>query len=223
MSTPAAPDAPRPGPPGAPGGLARLTAAALTDAGFEVSGPDPGDADGRRLFICCPGGPYSLMVSDDGDAELQGDTTDPHRAAEIAAALLSPAPSPARHPDTASDTVITFKGIAGMDLKAKGFSVTLDIHTDDHYYDVTGEIAATSPDTDTDTGTVFVNDEGGLIWVRDYWPQHASTADKGANFRWHFPDPAAVARDIAASVTRALTPGTFKDDAARPLTTGGIP
>jgi len=193
-----------------PGELARLTAARLTEAGLEVSGPDPDDADGRRLFIWCPGGPYSLVITDDAHAELQGDTEDPHHAADIAAALLSPAPSTARHPAAISDGGITFKGVTGMDLKAKGFNVTLDVYVDDFYYDVSGDIAATSPDADA--GTVYVNDDGGLTWDRDLWPEHADTEGQGAQrFRWHFPDPAAVARDIADTITRALPTGISHD------------
>lgn len=186
-----------------PGELARLTAARLTEAGLNVAGPNPEDTDGRRFFISCPGGPYSLVVSDDAQAELQGDADDPHYAADIAAALLSPSPSDARRPAAARDQSLTFKGIAGMDLKAKGFNVTLDIYTDNDYFEVSADIAVTNPGGEP--GTVHINDDGGLTWHRDLWPEHADTEGQGAQrFRWWLSDPVAVARDIADTITRAL-------------------
>jgi hypothetical protein len=204
-----APAAPRPVPAAEPGELARLTAAALTEAGFEVSGPDPDDADGRRFFISCPGGPYSLVVSDDAQAELQGDADDAHHAADIAAALLTPSPSDARRPAAARDQTLTFKGIAGMDLTAKGFDVALDIYTDNDYFEVSADIIVTSPG---EPGTVHINDDGGLTWQRDLWPEHADTEGQGSQrFRWWLSDPAAVARDIADTITRALPAGISHD------------
>ncbi|MGH3247679.1 MAG: hypothetical protein ACRDOI_15930, partial [Trebonia sp.] len=184
------------------GELARLTAAHLTAAGLNVTGPDPDDPAGCRLFIWCPGGPYSLTVDDDAHAELQSDHDDPHRAADTAAALLSPAPSDARHPDAASGSSLTFKGTAGMDLKAKGFDVALDVYTDDTYYDVISEIAVTNPRAGT--GTVYITDQGGLTWSRDYWDEHAATAREPRHRTW-LPDPPAAPRHIAATITRALS------------------
>ena len=146
--------------------LARLTAARLASAGLKIAGPDPDDPAGYRLFIWRAEGPYSLTVSDHAHAELQSDHDNPHHAADVAAALLSAAPSDARHPDAISDGGITFKGIAGMDLKAKGFNVALNVYTDDFYYDVSGEIAVTSPAADA--GTVYIADDGALTWFRDY-------------------------------------------------------
>jgi hypothetical protein len=77
--------------------LASLTAACLTAAGLQVSGPDPGDADGCRLVIACHGAECALMVSDAADAELwwtplAAEAADPHSAADLAAALLSGEP-----------------------------------------------------------------------------------------------------------------------------------
>ena len=186
--------------------LARLTAAHLASAGLKVAGPDPDDPAGCRLFIWCPGGPCSLVIDDDARAELQSDHDDPHHAADVAAALLSPAPSSARHPDAIIDRGITFKGIAGMDLKAKGLDVALSVYTDDYYYDVSGDIVVTNPraDADADAGTVYITDDGGLTWLRDLWPDHASTEWK-PQYRTWLPDPPAAARDIADTITRALS------------------
>ena len=190
------------------GELARLTAARLTEAGITVTGPNPGDTHPYRLKIWCAHSPYSLTVTDDAHAELKGEYDDPHRAADIAAALLSPAPSDARHPETVSDEAITFKGIAGMDLKAKGFNVTLDIYADNEYFDVSADIAVTNPSGEP--GTVHITDDGGLTWFRDLWPEHAEAAFD-PEFRTWLPDPPAVARTIAGTVIRALNPGLSHD------------
>jgi hypothetical protein len=182
--------------------LARLTADFLAGAGVRVTGPDPGD--GGRLAIGHPDARYWLLVTDDAHAELQSDDDDPRHVADVAAALLSAIPSDARHPDAISGGGITFKGIAGMDLKAKGFDVALNVYTDDFYYDVSGDIAVTNPRADA--GTVYINDQGGLTWFRDLWPGHAGT-EWEPQFRTWLPDPPAVAREIAATVARAIGAG----------------
>ena len=190
------------------GELASLTAASLTAAGLQVTMPDPADTDGPcRLMIGCHDAQCALMVSDDAAAELwwtphAGDAADPHRAADLAAALLS-GEAGARHPDTAAGRDITFKGIVGMDLRAAGFTVDLNTYPDDYYYDVISEIAASNPRT-ADSGTVYVTDDGGLTWHRDYWEEHAETLWKPHFSTW-LPDPPAVARAIAGTVSRALS------------------
>jgi hypothetical protein len=189
------------------GELASLTAASLTAAGLQVTMPDTADPDGPwRLMIGCPGAQCALMVSDDADAELwwsphTEEAADPHRTADLAAALLAGGAG-ARHPDTAGRD-ITFKGIVGMDLRAGGFTVDLNAYPDDFYFDVTAEIAASNPRT-ADSGTVYVTDDGGLTWHRDYWDEHAEN-EWGSQFRTWLPDPPAVARAIAGTVSRALS------------------
>jgi len=190
------------------GELASLTAASLAAAGLQVTVQDTADPDGLcRLMIRCHGAQCALMVSDDADAELwwtpvAAEAADPHRTADLAAALLS-GEAGARHPDTAGGRDITFKGIVGMDLRAGGFTVDLNTYPDDYYYDVIAEIAATNPRT-ADSGTVYVTDDGGLTWHRDYWDEHAED-EWGPQFRTWLPDPPAVARAIADTVSRALS------------------
>jgi hypothetical protein len=189
------------------GELARLTAASLTAAGLQVVMPDTADPDGfLRLSITCHGAQCALMVTDDA-AELwwtphAGEAADPHRTADLAAALLS-GEAGVRHPDTVGGRDITFKGIVGMDLRAAGFTVDLNTYPDDYYYDVIAEIAANNPRT-ADSGTVYVTDDGGLTWHRDYWEEHAETLWKPHFSTW-LPDPPAVARAIAGTVSRALS------------------
>jgi len=180
--------------------LARLTAGFLASAGLRVTGP----GDGGRLEIGHPDARYWLLVTDDAHAELQSDDDDPRHVASVAAALLSDAPSDARHPDAVSGAAITFKGIVGMDLKAKGFEVALNVYTDDFYYDVSGDIAVTNPRASA--GTVYITDQGGLTWFRDLWPDHAGT-EREPQSRTVLPDPPAVAREIADTVARAIGAG----------------
>jgi hypothetical protein len=188
------------------GELARLTAAFLTDAGLRVTRPDPAAADDEdRLEIACRAARCALFVGDGGDAELHWSplahrAADAHRAAGLAAALLSGRPA-ARHPDAGPE--VTFKGIVGMDLRAAGFTVGLGVYRDDFYFDVTADIAATDPGAGNG-GTVYATDDGELTWHRDYWDDHAETA-REPQFRSWLPDPAAVARAIAATVARALS------------------
>jgi hypothetical protein len=188
------------------GELAHLTAALLADAGLRVTGPDPTSGDRRRLSIACHAARCTLVVSDSADAELRwspfaGDAADPHLVAGLAAAFLSGQPGP-RHPHAVSSS-ITFKGIAGLDLRAAGFTVDLNVYPDDLCFDVTTEIAVTDPRTGHG-GTVYVTDDGELTWHRDYWGDHAETAWK-PRFRTWLPDPPAVARAIAGTVSRALS------------------
>ena len=187
------------------GGLARLTAASLAAAGVQVTGPD---TDGR-LVIAFRAAQCELTVSDSADAELfwtpfAAEAADPHRVADLAAALLS-GQAGGRHPDTVSSGDLTFKGIVGMDLRAAGFTVELNAYTDDYYYDVTADITVTDPRAGN-TGAVYVTDDGGLTWQRDYWDEHAATEWEPA-FRTWLPNPSAVARAIADDVSRALSVG----------------
>ena len=189
--------------------LARLTAASLTAAGLQITGPDPADNSGCRLLIARRAVKCELMISDTADAELiwtpfAAAAADPHRVADLAAVLLSGQPG-TRHPDTVSSGDITFKGIVGMDLRAAGFTVELNAYTDDHYYDVIADITVTDPRA-ANSGAVYVTDDGGLTWQRDYWEDHAATEWK-PRFRTWLPDPSAVARAIADDVSRALSVG----------------
>jgi hypothetical protein len=196
-----------------PGGLASLTAASLTAAGLEVTGPDAADDDGGgRLVIACQSARCDLVVSDSADAELHwspfgGDAADPHRVADLAATLLSGQPG-ARHPGAASGD-ITFKGIVGMDLRAAGFEVELSVYPDETCFDVTAEIVVMDPRAEI-SGIVYATDDGGLTWYRDYWDEYAETAWQ-PGFRAWLPDPSAVARAIAGTVSRALSVGVSHD------------
>lgn len=186
-------------------GLASLTAVSLTAAGLQVTGPNTNG----RLVIVRRAAQCELIVSGKADAELHwtpfaAEAADPHRVADLAAMLLS-GQAGARHPDTVSGSDLTFKGIVGMDLRAAGFKVELNAYTDDYYYDVTADITVTDPRAGN-SGAVYVTDDGGLTWHRDYWEDDAAT-EWEPRFRTWLPDPPAVARAIADDVARALSVG----------------
>jgi hypothetical protein len=196
-----------------PGGLASLTAASLTGAGHTVTGLDAAPDDGGgRLVIASRDARCALVVSDSADAELHwlpfaAGAADPHRVADFAAVLLAGRPA-ARHP-VAAGRDISFKGIVGMDLRAAGFTVELNVYPDEFYFDVAAEIAVTDPRAG-DSGTVYASDDGGLTWHRDFWDEYAETAWQ-PEFRAWLPDPSAVARAIAGTVSRALSTGLSHD------------
>jgi len=178
--------------------LARLTAATLTAAGHHVTGPD----EHGRLLIASRLAHCVLLVTDAPDAEFHWTpiapmAADPHHAADLAAALLAGPPRP-RHPDAKTTSHITFKGIAGMDLRHAGYAVHLNVHADDYYYDVIAELTVTNPRS-PGTGTAYITDQGGLTWHRDYDAPHAGDAPE---------DPATTAQAIAATITHALTTST---------------
>jgi len=190
--------------------LAPLVAATLTAAGFRVTGPDPGDPAAGELAIHCPQARCLLTISPWGTAELDWTpdatpATDPHHVSDLAAALLAGPPRP-RHPDAKPASDITFKGIVGMDMRAAGYTVTLDVHPDDYYYDVAAEITVTNPRAPA-AGIIHVTDETGLTWHRDYWEAQAAGTRNPGDRTW-LPDPAATAQAIAATITRALTTAT---------------
>ncbi len=70
---------------------------------------------------------------------------------------------------------------------------------------MTADITVTDPRAEN-SGAVYVSDNGGLTWHRDYWDEHAANAWQ-LGFRTWLPDPSAVARAIADDVSRALSVG----------------
>ena len=78
-----------------------------------------------------------VTIIDSANADLHwlpfaAEAADPHRVADQAADPLS-AQAAARHPDTVGGDHLTFKGIVGMDLRAGGFKVDMNVYTDDYY------------------------------------------------------------------------------------------
>ena len=153
----------------APGELPRLVAGGLPGAGFDVR--PPADADGSRLDIALPGVRCTLAVGEGASVEWEywpwsADDADPDLTADLATVLLTgrAGPQPRLGSGYQRENV-TFKGIVGLELKARGLDVELAVYCDETAFD---EIVATVPGTGEGGGQVCVADDGGLTWTRDY-------------------------------------------------------
>jgi hypothetical protein len=191
----------------APGELLRLVADGLTGAGLDVS--PPGDEEGCRLDIALPGARCTVAVGDCGSAEWEycpwsADDADPDLAADLATVLLTGRSG--RQPRLGSGHQrenVTFKGIVGLELKARGLDVELAVYCDETAFDTFAEIIATVPGPGDDGGQVCVTDEGGLTWTRDYLAEAALVSAPG--FCGQAADPASIASSVVEAVTRAMS------------------
>jgi hypothetical protein len=100
------------------------------------------------------------------------------------------------------DTV-TFKGVVGLELKARGFDVGLEVYEDEDYFDARAEIVITSPDLG-DGAPVHVTDDGSITWTRDYWAE-AATVIWEPDFCGQIADPQKVAAAVVATITAAMS------------------
>jgi hypothetical protein len=190
---------------GTPGELMRLVADGLAAGGFEVS--LPADAGDRRLTIGCPEARCTVSVSDWGDVEWEWcpvGQPDPRRTADMVTALLTgeapgpPWPASAHGPDC-----LTFRGLAGLELRARGFDVGLAVCADEEYLDVRAEIVVTCPGA-ADGAAVHVTDDGSLTWARDRWPEATTMVRAPGYCRW-ITDPAKLAAAVVRTITRAMS------------------
>jgi hypothetical protein len=178
----------------APGELLRLVADGLTGAGLDVR--PPADADGCRLDIAMPGARCTLAVGEGGSAEWEywpwsADDADPGLTADLATVLLTGRSGPQPRLGSGHQREnVTFKGIVGLELKARGLDVELAVYTDETAFDVFAEIVVTLPGAGGVGGQVCVADDGGLTWTRDYLAEAA--------------DPAGIAGLVVEAVTRAM-------------------
>lgn len=217
-----------PGVPLVPGELLKLVGEYLAEKEVPVR------LDGDQLLVAPAARPRSkkqaretraarctLSIDDDATARLHffpwaAETTDGHWLADVAAALLTgTAGTGQRHPDTASPAVTSVKATAGMDLRHRGFKVELNTYEDDYYLDVASDIAATAPGSRGMTsarGVVYLSDNGTACWERCYWYEHAVTGP-GPELRSWLPDPSAVARAVAGTVTAAVRTAWPEPDA----------
>ena len=177
----------------APGELLRLVADGLAGAGLDVR--PPADADGCRLDIAVPGARCTLAIGEGGSAEWEfwpwwADDADPGLTADLATVLLTgrSGPQPRLGSGYQRENV-TFKGIVGLELKARGLDVELAVYCDETAFDVIAEVVARVPGQGGG-GQVRVADDGGLTWTRDCLAEDA--------------DPAGIAGPVVEAVTRAM-------------------
>lgn len=187
--------------------LLRLVADGLADSGLNVRPPE---RDGScRLAIACAGARCTLAVNDWEDAEWEycpssGDNADPKQLADAATALLTGrADDFPRLGRGYEHEGITLKGIIGLELKARGLDVDLNVCQDKDYFDAHAEILVTSPGSE-ENAKVCVTDDGCLTWMRDYWNEAATILPEPDVCGW-ITDPAVVAEAVAETVTRAMS------------------
>jgi hypothetical protein len=193
--------------PTAPGGLLRLVADGLAGAGFDVS--PPGDGEGR-LDIAWPGARCTLAVGEGGSAEWEywpwsADGADPDLTADLATVLLTGQAGPLPRLGAGHQREnVTFKGIVGLELRARGLEVELAVYCDETAFDTFAEIIATVPGPGDGGGQVCVTDEGGLTWTRDYWAEAAALI-AAPGLCGQAADPATIADSVVDAVTRAMS------------------
>lgn len=188
-----------------PGELLRLVADGLAGSGLDIRLPE--HAEGSQLSIVCGAGQCAVSVSDWGSAEWEycpGPDADPGLAADLAATLLTGRAG--KHPRGGRGHErggITFKGIAGRELKARGLDVKLAVYADEDYFEAPAEIVVTSPGSGDDA-KVYITDDGWLTWTRDYWPESAAVL-AGPQSCGQLADPASVAASVTQTITRAMS------------------
>lgn len=188
-----------------PGELLHLVADGLAGSGLDIRLSE--HAEGPRLSIVCETGQCAVSVSDWGLAEWEycpGPDADPGLAADLATTLLTGRAG--KHPRLGGGHErggITFKGIAGRELRARGLDVELAVYADEDYFEAPAEIMATSPGSGDDA-KVYITDDGWLTWMRDYWPESAAIA-AGPQSCGQLADPASVAASVTATITRAMS------------------
>jgi hypothetical protein len=199
--------------PTVPGELMSLVADGLSAHGFRVEYPDHPEsmlltiANGSAVLKC------ELFVEDTGDIQWEypapgNGSPDPRRIADIATALLTG--EAGSHEWTGrgdSATNITLKGIVGLELKARGFNVELDIFRDDDHFAVSAEIVVTAARAGGQS-QVSVNDSGAITWINDYWPDYAVEAQQEPQFTAWLGRKETIARDIVDTVRRAVNTAT---------------
>jgi hypothetical protein len=190
-----------------PGELLRLVAEGLTANGFDVRPPK--HEGGCRMAIGCETVRCAVAVSDWGDVEWEcwpqaGYEADPKQVADMAATLLTGhARDYPRLGNGYGHDTVTFKGVVGLELKARGFDVGLEVYEDEDYFDALAEIVITSADPG-DGATVHVTDDGSITWTRDYWAE-AATVIWEQDFCGQIADPEKVAAAVVATITAAMS------------------
>jgi hypothetical protein len=149
------------------------------------------------MDIALPGARCTLAVGEGGVAEWDywpwsADDADPGLTADLATVLLTgrAGPQPRLGSGYQRENV-TFKGVVGLELKARGLDVGLAVYRDETAFDVFAEIVATVPGQGDGGRQVCVADDGGLTWTRDY-PAEAA-------------DPGSIAGLVAEAVMRAMS------------------
>jgi len=190
-----------------PGELMRLVAGGLTAGGFDVRSPERDG--GCRMAISCDRARCALSVTDWASIEWEcrpraGGEADPQQIADLATTLLTgSAGDHARRECGPGRDSLTFKAIVGLELKARGLDVGVEVYEDKDYLDAQAEIVATSRASGHDA-TVRVADDGSITWTCDYWVAAAATTWEPEFCGW-IADPEKVASAVVETITRVMS------------------
>jgi hypothetical protein len=154
-----------------PGAIMRLVAAGLKARGFDVNLPE--HEDERRMSIKRWGGHCDLSVDDFGFVEwecLPWATKEPDLkiTADITAFLLSGKVD--GHPSQGNGHNLrgtSFMAIAGQELRARGFSVGLEVYQDNRLFEFWAEILIKNVAASANA-MVGISDDGSIFWECDY-------------------------------------------------------
>jgi hypothetical protein len=177
----------------------------MASSGFDVSPPE--HPESYRLAIAWPGARCTLAADDWGRAEWvywPWSGADPKLAADLATTLLTGRPGPyPRLGHKYGEEGITFKGLVGLELTARGLDVQLEVYTDEDFFDARAGITATATAAGADA-RVCVTDDGCLTWTREHWPQAATLAADPELYGW-VTNPAVVAAAVVGEANRAMS------------------
>jgi hypothetical protein len=164
---------------------------------------------GCHMTIACQGARCALPVTDWGNIEWEcrphaSDDAAPGHIADPATTLLTGRATdhPRRRNGYGHDSA-TFNGIVGLELKARGLAVDIDVYEDKDHFDAPAEVVVTSPASGHDA-TGHVADYGGITWTRDYRPR-AATIICHPDFCGRIADTAKVAGAVVQTITRAMS------------------
>lgn len=190
--------------------VALLIEAGLRERGFTVSRESEGERV-REIGPCINIGGISgmlmssLLVTDDimvrwEYCPVDGGKLDPKRAADMVTALLADGAAPYDRLGGGYGTkMISYKGIIGRELKARGFCVELKVYQDETNFDAWADISVRRGESGM---CAVVDDSGSITWDADYSAMYAAAGSA--------PDLTAspagieeIARDVVARIGRA--------------------
>jgi hypothetical protein len=200
-----------------PAGLMRLVADGLKAHGLGVR--LPAREDGCRISVERWGGHCDVSVSDFGLVGWEcfpwaGHEADPKLTAGAAAFLLTGRDEDCPCQGSAHDRRgMSFKGIVGNELRARGFDVGLEAYEDSDLFEVAAEIVVTNPVIHPNAN-VRISDDGAIAWECDY-PYEATAITDTPEYFAVLASPGELAESIVATAARAISllPGMPAGDA----------
>jgi hypothetical protein len=200
-----------------PGMLMHLVTDRLKAHGFGVHLPE--EEDERRVHVERWGGRCDLSVGDSGFVEWEcapwaSDKADPKLTADIAAFLLAGKDEDNPRQGSGYDPRgLSFKGIVGNELRARGFDVGLEVYEDNELFEAFTEIVVTNPAIHPNASVRITND-GAIAWECDY-PYEVAAITDTPEYSAVLADPAGLADSIVTTVAHAISLSSGMPDGGR--------